>query len=466
MKKRSGIFRTLRLWWKYFIFSSRIDPGSWNIYRATNFVYIFGFTAHITYFVAIFVWLGIVPMILYNLLISCPIFIVAFYINRKGEHLWAAFIASAEVIIHAYLASLFIGWGSGFHFYLLIIIPFIYFLPIISNYTKNIIIFALFALYVGLIVIGKDIQPPENVRDWMIGFVNIFNMAGLFIGLTFFGINYHRAAKESEARLVEEKNKLKIRNELMETELEMARKIQMKLIPEISPAPNISFYYKPMEAVGGDFYDFVQFQDPDLLGVFISDVSGHGVPAAFITSMIKSTILQACPFISSPAETLTYFNDVLFHQTNGNFITAFYGIYNRQTRSFVYANAGHNAPYLIRKDRVNQLKSAPSGIPLAVLSNREMNEIGKRYCDSTVELKLTDKLILYTDGLVETVNTLDKIVNPHTPDFETAGIENVMKEIRHLKASRFVEEISERLIKFRGDDHFDDDVCIICMDVL
>ncbi|MEI7652004.1 MAG: DUF1501 domain-containing protein, partial [Verrucomicrobiota bacterium] len=89
-----------------------------------------------------------------------------------------------------------------------------------------------------------------------------------------------------------------------------------------------------MEEVGGDFYDFINFRDSEKIGIFISDVSGHGVPAAFITSMIKTTILQSGERKENPAELLTYINDLLHNQTGGNFITTFYGIFNSLDNSF------------------------------------------------------------------------------------------------------------------------------------
>ncbi len=87
-----------------------------------------------------------------------------------------------------------------------------------------------------------------------------------------------------------DKNLLKLRNIEMENQLEMAKKIQLKLIPQISPNKNISFLYKSMDKVGGDFFDIIQFKEPHLIGIFVSDVSGHGVPAALITSMLKTII--------------------------------------------------------------------------------------------------------------------------------------------------------------------------------
>ena len=100
---------------------------------------------------------------------------------------------------------------------------------------------------------------------------------------------------------------------VMMGELELARKIQRQLIPQVVPdGRSISSHYLPMEMVGGDFFDYILFRDKNRLGIFLSDVSGHGVPAALITSMMKSFILQAGTRKDNPAEFLSeYLNEQL-----------------------------------------------------------------------------------------------------------------------------------------------------------
>jgi serine phosphatase RsbU (regulator of sigma subunit) len=267
--------------------------------------------------------------------------------------------------------------------------------------------------------------------------------------------------------LLKERNKLKVRNDIMESELVMAREIQFQLIPSKSPSPDISFYYKPMDQVGGDFYDFIEFQDSKSIGIFLSDVSGHGVPAAFITSMIKSFIQRSREIQSDPAALLSYLNDALFNQTGGNFVTAFYGIYDQKTQDFVYSNAGHNLPYVIARENgpPEIIDSVNKGIPLAVIKNEELAALNKTYSNSKIKLHKNSKLFLYTDGFVEAVNIDDKEVNEKTKDFESAVFSDAAFEYRDLPAEDFVRNLVNRLVQFRGSDKFEDDVCMICVDV-
>ncbi len=169
-----------------------------------------------------------------------------------------------------------------------------------------------------------------------------------------------KTVHERTSELEIERNKLKTRNEIMENELALARRIQEQLIPVQQPADFIYSLYKPMDQVGGDFYDFIRFRDSELIGIFLSDVSGHGVPAAFITSMVKTIIMQAGESKGNPAELLLNINTILYNQTDGNFVTVFYGIYNPADNSLLYSNAGHNPPMIITDGAINYLKSAKS----------------------------------------------------------------------------------------------------------
>ncbi len=275
-----------------------------------------------------------------------------------------------------------------------------------------------------------------------------------------------------EEALLNTNNKLMSRNEIMEGELEMARKIQMRLIPSKSPHPSISFYYKPMDKVGGDYYDFVLFDSggkqkkvPDYVGIFISDVSGHGVPAAFITSMIKGAVTQGGDILYEPAEFLLYLNDFLIAQTSGNFVTAFYCIYNLQNKELVFSNAGHNHPYIITGNGISMMQAEKSSIPLAIMDSSELYSAKKSYRNEKVTLPDNSKLLLYTDGLVEAVNIKDKYSTDKMEDFETQCIINVMEDIKNETSPVFIKKMAERLIEFRGTNNFDDDVCMVCVDI-
>jgi len=268
--------------------------------------------------------------------------------------------------------------------------------------------------------------------------------------------------KQLMRQLEEERNQLHIRNQIIETELALARSIQMRLIPEKPPIGEIATWYRPMDKVGGDFFDFVDFGDNRTFGIFVSDVSGHGVPAAFITSMIKSAVLQMAPRLPDTAALLHYLNDFLISQTNGNFVTAFYGIFDRTSRSFRYANAGHNEPYIISScgGETQSLVSSHKSLPLAVLANTELRARNRQYSENEVALESGSKLLLYTDGLVESTSAGDLMLA-----FGDSRIHDVIEHHGQEPVHSFVLRMTDSLIRFHGGENFDDDICLICLDV-
>ncbi len=289
------------------------------------------------------------------------------------------------------------------------------------------------------------------------------NIIGMFAGYLIelytrkdFLLRRELASKKEELQV--ERNVLKNKMDIMNHELEMARLIQQKLIPEANPNEHIFSIYKPMEAVGGDLLDFIKFKDNQKIGVFLSDVSGHGVPAALITSMIKSSILESRRLSFNPALMLMHLNEVLGNQTEENFVTAFYGIYDLQNRSIVYSNAGHHPPSIVLNKKIVTLNKARS-VPLAIMKNEDLISAGKLYTNSRAILPVSSKLILYTDGLVEARN-----IDQHDYDFGHLMNERLLR-LRALNCKDFVETLYGELISFRGSESFDDDICLICVDI-
>jgi len=239
-------------------------------------------------------------------------------------------------------------------------------------------------------------------------------------------------------------------NQLLE-ELRLARTIQQGLIPSSPPEiPGIRLasLYKPMEDVGGDFFDFIKVREPYLLGIFISDVSGHGVPAALITSMVKTLVETAGERRVRPADLLGYINEKLIGQTGGNFLTAFYGVYDTRSRVLTYARGAHNAPFLLRGSEMLTLDAR--GKILGMIEDLEFEE-------KEIALLPGDKLLFYTDGLTEAANAQGL-------EFEEI-MPTIMQNLRSLPASDFLDQLYHALLNHREEFNFEDDVCVVVMDV-
>jgi serine phosphatase RsbU (regulator of sigma subunit) len=318
-------------------------------------------------------------------------------------------------------------------------------------------IFAVFGVTAAVFL-----RHPGNLMIMNGTYLFSINLLGLIATWT---IEHHaRRAFVQNIVIGDEKRALLRRNQNIESELELARKIQRALIPQHSPHPSIAFFYKPMDKLGGDFIDLIPLADDGRTGVFISDVSGHGVPAAFITAMVKSVLNQAGNLRLDPAALLGHLNQALLGQTNGNFVTALYGVFDPGAGTFVYAGAGHPAPFVVGTERIERLDRVRQGMPLAMRSSRWMEAEGKGFRNSSLALDAGEKLLLFTDGLTEVVHERSRDRDGLPRDFEQEALPAALEEFRRLPSGLFVQELSNRLVAYRGGDSFDDDICMICLE--
>jgi sigma-B regulation protein RsbU (phosphoserine phosphatase) len=181
------------------------------------------------------------------------------------------------------------------------------------------------------------------------------------------------------------------------SELELARRIQLSILPGAFPesiAFRVAARYVPMTSVAGDLYDFLVTGDKEA-GLLIADVSGHGVPAALIASMVKMAAISQRDRARRPAELLAGMNAALCGNTQGQLVTAAYVHLDADAGQLRYAAAGHPAMLLLRSGRVSEI--AENGLPLGATEQAD-------YSDMTLGLENGDRLLLYTDGLVEARN--------------------------------------------------------------
>jgi phosphoserine phosphatase RsbU/P len=183
----------------------------------------------------------------------------------------------------------------------------------------------------------------------------------------------------------------------IQSELEIARRIQLSILPAEFPASphfQVSARYLPMTSVAGDFYDYI-IDGPQQAGLLVADVSGHGVPAALIASMVKMAAASQRDHASDPSMFLTRMNSVLCGNTQNQFVTAAYVHLNSAARELRYSAAGHPPMLLMRGGEVHQVEE--NGLMLAAFDFAT-------YSNCTHPLQRGDRLLLYTDGVVEAAN--------------------------------------------------------------
>ena len=215
-------------------------------------------------------------------------------------------------------------------------------------------------------------EPPPRIEPY-----------GFALFLAALGYVAARRASKRDLELVEIQN-----------ELNLARNIQLSILPANFPnsaAFRVAARYLPMTSVAGDFYDFV-VADDNQAGLLIADVSGHGVPAALIASMVKMAATSQRAYASNPQKVLTGMNAALCGNSQNEFVTAAYVYLDAQKREFRYSAAGHPPMLLLRGGQITEI--AENGFVLAVLENAE-------FSNATHSLQPGDRLALYTDGLLE-----------------------------------------------------------------
>ena len=194
--------------------------------------------------------------------------------------------------------------------------------------------------------------------------------------------------------------------EHIESELSIARSIQMAMLPTRFPPfpdyPNLSAYgmVEPAREVGGDLYDF--YIREGKLFFCIGDVSGKGMPAALVMAVTRSLFRSFTSYINSPAQIVTQMNNTLSDESNdmNMFVTLFLGILDLQTGELLYCNAGHDAPILMPKGQ------APL-VPLECVPNLPMGVLaGFEFAEQKAQMGVGDMLFLYTDGLTEAENAV------------------------------------------------------------
>lgn len=249
------------------------------------------------------------------------------------------------------------------------------------------------------------------------------------------------------AQLVREQQAEAKERERFEQELRVAALIQQTLLPKELPAIRgwgVDAFYRPARAVGGDFYDFIELAD-GRLGVVIGDVTDKGVPAALVMATCRSMLRGAANGNDSPAAVLAEVNNNLVPEIPPSmFVTCLYAIVDTAVGNVVFANAGHNLPYVRSSDGVVELRA--TGMPLGLMA-------GMDYEEKTYRLDHGDVMVLTSDGITEA----------HNPDGEMYGFARLMGQVaKKTKGDDLVASLVGDLEKWSGPgSEQEDDITLV-----
>lgn len=237
----------------------------------------------------------------------------------------------------------------------------------------------------------------------------------------------------------------------LQNELDVARAMQQNILPKSFPDSQAFDLYAsmvPALSVGGDFFDVYEFGD-GRVGIAIADVSGKGVPAAMFM-MASRTLLKACAAIStSPAAVLEQVNTMLSDENDAmTFVTLLYGIYNPETKEFMYANGGHNPPVIVKPNLTTGLLEPTGGVALGVMQDF-------KYQENTVTLEPGSMIVFYTDGVVEAEKENKEL-------FEMDRFCEILQGGTFKDAEDVTNEVFNKVREFAGENSQSDDItCLV-----
>ena len=226
------------------------------------------------------------------------------------------------------------------------------------------------------------------------------------------------------------------------------RDVQLGLLPQVSPeleGLEVAFSFDAARFLGGDFFDFLEYEEKHRLGMVISDVSGKGIGPSLFGTTCKAFLQALNDFEAAPGDLLCELNDLACEgKSNTLFATVFLAMVDAKTREVRFASAGHNKMFLYRRATKELVQLSAKGLPLGMFSPGI-------YLSDSIQAEVGDWLFLYTDGVTELED----------PDLALYGMERLeeflLKRLDHLSPQELIDELREELVQYReGVDPSDD----------
>lgn len=263
--------------------------------------------------------------------------------------------------------------------------------------------------------------------------------------------------KETKKRLELANRDLEVFHEKITRDLNQARKAQKFILPDALPQNNkvtFSARYEPMDQIGGDYYDTIELQR-GVYGILIADVTGHGIPAALLTFMTSMAFKNSTENLNSTKAVVTSTNDKLINKMpKGAFTTMFYAIYNSNTNTLTYTQAGHPPGFIIRPTTREVIPLSTQGGLVGVFQKSKIS-----YGENKIRLQRGDKFLLYTDAIVEARNNQKQMI-------EMNDFTDFLSSICTHPISEILDEVYQFGINYSGKPKYDDDFTLVGFEVL
>ncbi len=241
------------------------------------------------------------------------------------------------------------------------------------------------------------------------------------------------------------------RSREMKSDLELAHELQLRFLPQRPPQVDhydFASYYRAMQQVGGDYFDYIELDD-DHIAIIMADVVGHGIAAAMLMAKVSAESRFALATTRSAADAINKLNDKLTDLKLDRFVTLVLCLLNTKKNTIETVNAGHMPPIIRRADggALEELSVDHSGLPVGIMA-------GYEYQSTTIELNSGDLIVLYTDGINEAMNSAGE-------QFTT---EAIIKEVEtsQAKTPEAVNQVIRNAVaQHMGTEKAIDDMCLV-----
>ncbi len=238
----------------------------------------------------------------------------------------------------------------------------------------------------------------------------------------------------------------------LRTDLELAHELQQRFLPQRPPATDhfdFFSYYRPMQQVGGDYFDYVPLGN-NRLGVIVADVVGHGIAAALLMAKVSAESRFALATSETAVEATQKMNNSLSGMNIDRFVTLVLGLVDLNTNKMTIVNAGHMPPIVRRADGTfEQVCWNESGLPLGIMEDFEYESV-------EIDIAAGDVVTMYTDGINEAMNK----------DGEQLTTDSMIQELKDSQAKTpetIGEQICQSVSRHAGNEPAIDDMCLVCI---
>jgi len=329
---------------------------------------------------------------------------------------------------------------------------------LVWNIIFTVSIIALFHILFALILFRVIIKPIKSLHETSIdiskGDLSVRSKITQRDEIGELAISFNKMANSIQEKV----DRLQNYNDVMQNELKMAGDVQKMIFPHIIENKDYTYsiFFKAFAEVSGDYYDIFDLSN-NKYGFLLVDASGHGVPAALITMVAKEQFRLHAPKILDPAELFKKVNHEIstilhIHDTFGYYFSAFYFILDKN-KGISYCSAGHPEPILIRSNKNKLSYLTTSGFLVGI--SEDMNHL---YETKMTQLESGDKIIMYTDGVSESMNKEEK-------QFGTRGIVQATQRIFSKSSSDILNSIVTEFSSFTDINNLNDDTTCIVVEV-